>query len=495
MKSLRIKLFLSIIIFAVILVSVMSYVNRHMLITNIKAQEEKNRGMIENDILTDMQTVDNAHYYFDASVSNEMEQNLREMVNTYNKNPDMSTWNLDEMKKTYGMDIFILDTNNTVIYTTFEKDLGLSFSECCSKFSKLLDKRRQSGQFYSDGIDVSTKTGQIKKYSYLATPDKKYLLEIGVDLNNVPVFQTFNFVNTANRLVNQYDDLIEVKIINSGGVFIDNNANNELTVKEYPEQYRKAFYKANKTMKPVEYTEKFANGVKETYRFIPYEAENVRGDSTKRIVFIKYNNDSELALLKKNAQQFWMLLFMSLVISMIILWVILQILTKTIKLATYDALTGVYNRATYIMEMEKLLEKSKTRRPGLLLVDLDNFKQVNDQFGHTEGDCVLVETAKILQTVVKDEGVVARLGGDEFAIIINDATPTKLQEMGNAILESIHLFRKHHAENERNAWQLLSVSIGGAVHGKNDEAEVSIFERADKALYHSKNNGKDQFSI
>ncbi|WP_249664341.1 GGDEF domain-containing protein, partial [Lysinibacillus sp. D4B1_S16] len=79
-----------------------------------------------------------------------------------------------------------------------------------------------------------------------------------------------------------------------------------------------------------------------------------------------------------------------------------------------------YNRATFIRKMDSLLKKRKINRPGLLLIDLDNFKHVNDPFGHVKGDQILVGTAKILKKVVKKEGFVVRFGGDEFAIVLYD---------------------------------------------------------------------------
>ncbi|CAM5617511.1 GGDEF domain-containing protein OS=Lysinibacillus sphaericus OX=1421 GN=LS41612_06090 PE=4 SV=1 [Lysinibacillus sphaericus] len=148
-----------------------------------------------------------------------MEKELRALATYYKQNPKIDTWNLQQMKSQHGMDIYILDQTNTVIYTTFPKDLGLNFSLCCKNFSALLDERRESGQLFTDGIDISTTTGEYRKFSYLATPDKKYLLELGLELNEVPVFQTFNFGKTAAYLVEKYNDLLDVRTISANGVF------------------------------------------------------------------------------------------------------------------------------------------------------------------------------------------------------------------------------------------------------------------------------------
>lgn len=490
MKKLRLKLLLSLITFALILVAVMSYVNRQMLVSDIQEQDAINKTLIEEHILNDMQTVDNAHFYFDKNISEKMEEELRALMSYYETNSNIEMWNLQQMKKEHGMDIYILDQTNTVVYTTFAQDLGYSFSQCCKNFSNLLDERRESGDFYTDGIDVSTTTGAIRKFGYLGTTDQKYLFELGVNLNDVPVFQTFNFVKTANSLVEKYSDLLEVKTIAAGGVFIDDSQDTRIVVDDQSELFQKYYKKAKKTMEPTEYKKHLENGYVETVRFLPYEAETIRGESTNRIVYVKYGNLSELAALAKNTKQFWLLLVIAMTTSFILLLVIIQLLSKTINLATYDSLTGVYNRATYITKMESLLKKRKENTPGLLLIDLDNFKQVNDQFGHAEGDKVLIETGRLLNQAVKNEGFVVRLGGDEFAIVLYDTDDDEIQQFANTILQNF----RHLKYTDTKSWGVLSVSMGGAIFENMVESEMNLFVRADQALYQSKNAGKDQYS-
>ncbi|QDP99821.1 GGDEF domain-containing protein [Lysinibacillus fusiformis] len=492
MKKLRIKLLLSLIAFALILVAVISYVNRQILVADIEKQVAINRTLIENHILTDMQSVDNAHFYFDKDISDKMEQELRELSIYYEKNPNFAVWDLEKMKKEHGMDIYILDQMNTVIYTTFKQDKGLDFFSCCERFSALLDKRRESGGFYTDGIDVSTTTGEYRKFSYLATPDKKYLLELSIKLNEFPVYQTFNFEKTAQYLVEKYNDLLQVQTIGPGGVFFANSQSKRITVKNQSQTFQDHYMLAKQTMQSTEYQKKLKNGYIETYRFLPYEAETARGESTKRVIFVKYDNHAEIEALAKNTKQFWIILIIALITSFIMLLVINGLLSKTIQLATYDPLTSVYNRATYISKMDNILKKRKANKPALLLIDLDNFKQVNDQFGHAEGDRILKETAKILNQEVNKKGFVVRFGGDEFAVVLYDSEENQLEQLANSILEKIRQIK--YEDVNIQSWSVLSVSMGGAICGEMNESEISLFERADKALYHSKNAGKDRYS-
>ncbi len=128
----------------------------------------------------------------------------------------------------------------------------------------------------------------------------------------------------------------------------------------------------------------------------------------------------------------------------------------------------------------------------MLLIDLDNFKQVNDQFGHAEGDRILIETAKILNQEVKSKGFVVRFGGDEFAIVLYDTKENQLEQLANSILEKIRQIKFEDVKMQ--SWSVLSVSMGGATCEEMNESEISLFERADKALYQSKKAGKDQYS-
>ncbi|MFF2174892.1 GGDEF domain-containing protein [Lysinibacillus sp. NPDC058147] len=493
MKNLKMKLLISLIAFALILVAVIFYFNRQILTADIEKQEVLNRTLIENHILTDMETVDNAHFYFDKDISTKMEEVLRKLITYYEENPHIAKWDLQKIKNEHGMDVYILDKSNTVIYTTFEKDKGLDFSQCCTRFSALLDERRASGEYYNDGIDISTTTGGYRKFAYLATPDKKYLFEVGIDLLNDPVFQTFNFEKTANYLIDKYADLLEVQTINAGGVFFDNSKSRKITVSDQSKMFQEHFKLARNTMEPTEYQKEFKNGYIETYRFLPYKAETDRGEATKRVVYVKYGNLTEIRALTKNTKQFRILLGIALVTSVIMLLVINKLLSKTIHLATYDSLTNVYNRATYIRKMDNLLGKRKTNQPGLLLLDLDNFKQVNDRFGHVEGDKILIETARTLKQEVGKNGFVVRFGGDEFAIVLYDAKDETMGKLANSILEKIHLL-KYEDRVSDDRWSVLSVSMGSAICIHPDESERSLFERADKALYQSKNAGKDQYT-
>ncbi|MEG0385525.1 MAG: GGDEF domain-containing protein [Solibacillus sp.] len=489
MKNLWVKLLLSLLLFTIIVVSVITLVNRQLLVQDIKKQQHESRMLIENHIISDMQVVDKAYLHLDTTYSEKMKDELYFLQNYYETNSDVYSWDINEIKDRTGMDFFVIDEHNKVILSTYKPGLGLDFSECCENFAALLDDRRESGEFYSDGIDISAITNELWRYSYLGTKDRKYLLEIGRELKNSAIFESFNFLETAENLVMKYDALNSVKIIGDEGFFLGSKDGIK-SIYQLNEELKKAYFKSYENSEKVEVLTESNDGIVETHQFIPYFANDQLGNSTKRIVYIQYNNQTELQLLKKNTQNFWIMLVIAMVTAGVLLLIILKILKKTIHSATFDPLTGVYNRSSYIQYMEELIRKKNTAHIGLLLIDLDNFKQVNDQYGHLEGDEVLKQLAGILNGVVGKKGSVVRFGGDEFAIVIENTNEQELHRLADDVLLCVHKIQQ-----ERSIWKSLSVSIGGTIQETPQESEVSIFMRGDQALYQSKNNGKDQYSF
>lgn len=167
--------------------------------------------------------------------------------------------------------------------------------------------------------------------------------------------------------------------------------------------------------------------------------------------------------------------------------------TKYYHDALHDALTGLANRSLLYDRLEYLLERDK-RRPGtfaLLYLDLDGFKRVNDSFGHSVGDKLLVNVAERLKTCVRPTDTIARLGGDEFAILLDSLEKT---EEATLIAERI---QKTLAQSFVIATHTLHVSssIGIALNAASYTRSADLLRDADAAMYNAKQSGKDQVVI
>lgn len=158
-----------------------------------------------------------------------------------------------------------------------------------------------------------------------------------------------------------------------------------------------------------------------------------------------------------------------------------------------DFLTSIFNREGFIQEMNYYLslENISTSKDVFLILDLDNFKAVNDLLGHSTGDEVLIETADIIKRNLSRKDIVGRLAGDEFVALVRNIEERKDIE---SIAERLN--RLLCRDVEKNGLKVhISSSIGMAVVEKGDKKFEDLYEKADKALYEVKNCGKNSYRI
>ncbi|MEM8964323.1 MAG: EAL domain-containing protein [Acidobacteriota bacterium] len=159
-------------------------------------------------------------------------------------------------------------------------------------------------------------------------------------------------------------------------------------------------------------------------------------------------------------------------------------------LASHDSVTGLYNRLELEIHLEAALERSRerARRHVLLFLDIRQFRLVNDTFGHTAGDELLRQMARVLEGVVGEEGLLARLGGDEFGILLEDATPARGRKIAGEILDRVRDF------NFEWGGQIFDVAIGvGLVPiTAASESVVHVLKTADAACYLARESGPNR---
>ncbi len=164
--------------------------------------------------------------------------------------------------------------------------------------------------------------------------------------------------------------------------------------------------------------------------------------------------------------------------------------------ATLDSLTGLWNRHVFSERLESEVARvARYRTPlTLLMIDLDAFKEVNDTHGHTTGDAVLVEVARLMREAVRETDVPARYGGDEFALILPGIEKTAGYAVAEKLRSIVASARIPVADGLSGGTVSINVSIGLA-SATAATTPVELLEAADRALYRAKAHGRDQVRI
>lgn len=160
--------------------------------------------------------------------------------------------------------------------------------------------------------------------------------------------------------------------------------------------------------------------------------------------------------------------------------------------AEKDDLTGLYNKATTERLIREFLrETDRTTMHALLIIDIDDFKLINDRLGHMYGDVVLATLAQCLTPIFRGNDVIGRIGGDEFFVFMKNIST---ESIAVAKAETIcSLFRRNYCENNANC--RISASIGIAIFPSHGIGFEALYKNADSALYVAKAGGKDSCKV
>ena len=159
------------------------------------------------------------------------------------------------------------------------------------------------------------------------------------------------------------------------------------------------------------------------------------------------------------------------------------------EMALHDQLTSLYNRH-YLENMGKKVFAHANRHKhdlGIVMLDIDHFKRVNDTYGHDVGDIVLKELANLLLKDLREEDIIARVGGEEFILVLNNSN------LENSLKKVENLRLKIESLNPNN----LSITASFGITQLDDSTETfdALIKEADLALYESKNNGRNRSSV
>lgn len=163
------------------------------------------------------------------------------------------------------------------------------------------------------------------------------------------------------------------------------------------------------------------------------------------------------------------------------------------RLASTDGLTGILNRRAFVAESEKLISiAARHARPlGLMVIDADHFKKVNDSHGHPAGDAVLKALARTLGQALRTSDLLGRLGGEEFGILLPETDVEGVKDVCERLLHAVRECVITHEDLTLR----ITVSIGATVLAGVGDSFDKAFLRADQALYDAKHGGRDRHVI
>jgi two-component system cell cycle response regulator len=154
------------------------------------------------------------------------------------------------------------------------------------------------------------------------------------------------------------------------------------------------------------------------------------------------------------------------------------------SMSVTDELTGLYNRRGFFTLAEQELRIAKRLRKSIFLffLDIDNLKEINDQFGHIEGDMMILETSDILRRTFRQSDTIARIGGDEFAVVLNGAKTSDAETVAVRLQKNLDETNKTMRRGYR-----LSLSIGMSFYDPENPRSIDeLLSEADKSMYEQK---------
>ncbi|GAB1409803.1 hypothetical protein MASR1M90_09570 [Desulfovibrionales bacterium] len=167
---------------------------------------------------------------------------------------------------------------------------------------------------------------------------------------------------------------------------------------------------------------------------------------------------------------------------------------KLTRQALFDSLTDLPNRVLFMDRLQQAMERQKRRpeyRFAAIMIDLDEFKRINDSLGHQVGDQLLHKVSARLKECVRSVDTVARLGGDEFAVLIEDFRA--IREVTSTIRRILHDIRQPILIHSRSV--SISASVGVVLHTAHYTSPTDLMRDADISMYRSKERGKNQFKV
>ncbi|MFW5787234.1 MAG: diguanylate cyclase domain-containing protein [Halanaerobiales bacterium] len=472
-------------------------INEHNTSVNrIKNHHNNKIELIEKNVIDSVQNANSAAIIAESFLNNEMEEMTRDLIEKYKKDDSVLEWDMSKINQDVEpYEFYIINENLQVITATLEEDIGLDFTKF-KAFSQLLKQRLEGNEFSADRLDISITNKELKKYSYMPTPDNKYLFELSINTDEIlPEFQNLNFLQLTEKLENSYDRLNEITIFKFnenaeeiGVVDPDKTSEEGYDFEENNDikDYIKKTVKNDQTTEQQVKEDGKVITVNKFYPLLYYTSDNNPDWWNSYVMKFTYDNTILNSELKEERHKFFITLALLIAIFSTFTIIITRLFVKTENMAYYDHLTNLPNRKYLDQEFHKLIAGTQEKTDeiyAIFFIDLDEFKKVNDRFGHEVGDKLLIEVGKRMKSHLRKNDIISRLGGDEFIIILNliqnKEESTKVAEKLIKLMERPFKINGHKIN--------VNVSIGISIYPNDGKKPEELINKADMAMYQAKN--------
>lgn len=356
------------------------------------SESKTRKQMIEESIYGSIEDMENASRIIDTYFGSQLKKYSEYMLEKYQDNPDVLSWDLKEMKKEFdGCDIYIISEDLVVVNTTFAPDQNLDFKRF-KNFRKVLEKRLEGEEFVTDIIDYSTNTGSKMKYSYMPTPDHKYLFELSIDVGKkFPGLNVYDFDTVRDEMLKRYPAVkwINIYKFNSEGVPVmeisQNKRKKDLAIAQEHLEVIKDAIIDNETR---EIEDK--KGLT-TYRYIPYNTYLATGEVdwwNSYLIQIVYDDSKLMQKIGTQRKIFVSNLFLVIFVFTVLILILLYYFRKLEEVRS---------------QLATVIDKTSE---GYCMIDLNyNIKEVNQalcsMLGYEKEEIINYNIKSLLQ----DEGL------------------------------------------------------------------------------------------
>lgn len=458
----------------------------------IKSEYSAKSQLIEKSIANEIKYTEALSQIVDKDVTSSMKNYSEELINMYQGESNILSWDLEILKEKFeGLDIYILNEKLEIVKSTVEDEIGLNFNDYPS-FSKTLRNRLNGNEFKSDSVK-SLLNAELRKYSYMPTPDNKFLIELGLNVSKkYPIMGNLDVISLSRKLKEEYPFIRDIRVYKynkdkENSIELDSSTN--ISLNNMVALNKNENENVKKALETNHIQEQIIKDGKNSYTFkyIPYISE-LEDNEVKwwgaHVVEVSYDDK----ILNSNINHQKNLFIKSiLILSLLYLtstFLILYVIKKNRDIANQDHLTKLANRKKFEEELEVRMKEAdkKGSKLAVLFFDLDKFKKVNDTFGHSVGDMVLIEVGRKIRKGIPKGDLASRLGGDEFiALLSNIDSEEQVLEMASEISR---IFDK--SLDIEGIEIPMKPSIGISIYPNDANTTEQLITKADNAMYEAK---------